>query len=335
MTESKISSRPFGVTRYGEPVTCFRMENDSGAWVELLDYGCTLRALAVPGRDGALVDVLLGYDTIEDYENGSAYLGAVIGRCANRIGGAKLMIGGRAYQLSANEGENQLHGGRRGFDRYVWSAKCRDGALYLRRRSPDGEEGYPGNLETAVTYRWADGNTLILDFTAFSDEDTVVSLTNHAYFNLAGVGTVDGHSLQILAEEYTETGAGNLPTGRILSVADSPLDFRSPRPLAGVSLDSNFCLPGTGMRTAARLHSPESGIAMELSTTQPGVQVYTADGLDGPAGKAGAVHGPRRGVAIEPQCWPDALNWPAFPSPILRADTPYLQSIAYSFSVRM
>lgn len=327
------TTRPFGITSRGEAVTCYRMENASGAWVEILDYGCTLRALCVPDRDGNLVDVVLGYDSIADYEQGTAYLGAVIGRCSNRIAGARLLLDGKSYPLSANEGNNQLHGGARGFDKHMWTARCKGNSLILRRRSPSGEEGYPGNLEVAAAYTWGDDNALTLEFTAVSDSDTVVSLTSHPYFNLSGKGKIDEHTLRIPAVEYTETGAGNLVTGRILPVDGTSLDFRRPKPIS-LPLDYNFCFLGTGFHTAAQLISPESGILLTVETTQPGLQVYTGDFLGGPAGKGGIKYGPRNGVALEAQGWPDAAAWPAFPSSILRRDKLYRQRIAFSFSVR-
>ena len=267
-------ARPFGTTSTGEAVTCYRIENPSGAWVEVLDYGCTLRGIGVPDKNGRITDVLLGYDCIEDYEAGSAYLGAVLGRCAGRIAGAKITLGGKTYPLSANRGDHQIHGGFRGFDRYVWSAKIRGGSLVFRRRSPDGEEGYPGNLEVSVSFAWSSSNTLSMEFTAFSDQDTVVSLTNHPYFNLngAGAGTIDGHTLQVSADEYTELDERNLITGRILQVENTPLDFLRAKPL-DIPVDYNFCFSRTGLHSAARLCSRESGIALDVSTTQPGLQV--------------------------------------------------------------
>ena len=311
-------ARPFGTTNTGEAVTCYRIENPSGAWVEVLDYGCTLRGIGVPDKNGRITDVLLGYDRIEDYEAGNAYLGAVLGRCAGRIAGAKITLGGKTYPLSANRGDHQIHGGFRGFDRYVWSAKIRG-----------------GNLEVSVSFAWSNSNTLSMEFTAFSDQDTVVSLTNHPYFNLngAGSGTIDGHTLQVSADEYTELDERNLITGRILQVENTPLDFLRAKPL-DIPVDYNFCFSRTGLHSAARLCSRESGISLDVSTTQPGLQVYTGDFLSGPAGKGGAVYGPRSGVALEAQGWPDAAAWPAFPSNILRQDTPYQQRIEFAFSVR-
>lgn len=328
-------ARPFGTTSTGEAVTCYRIENSSGAWVEVLDYGCTLRGIGVPDKRGQITDVLLGYDRIEDYEAGDAYLGAVIGRCAGRIAGAKITLGGKTYPLSANCGDYQLHGGVRGFNRHIWAAKVRGGNLVFRRRSPDGEEGYPGNLEVSVSFAWSNSNTLSMEFTAFADQDTVVSLTNHPYFNLngAGAGTIDKHTLQVSADEYTELDERNLITGRILQVENTPLDFLRAKPL-DIPVDYNFCFSRTGLHSAAQLSSRESGISLEVSTTQPGLQVYTGDFLSGPAGKGGAEYGPRSGVALEAQGWPDAAAWPAFPSNILRQDVPYQQRIEFAFSVR-
>ena len=327
-----VTSRPFGRTKSGIPVTCYTLENAAGMRAEVLDWGCVIRSVVVPDRGGAPTDVVLGYDSLEGYESGSCFYGAFVGHYANRIKGSAFTLNGRTYHLEPNDGKNHLHGV---YCTSVFSASVEDGALVLRRTSPDGEEGYPGNLEVSVSFAWSSSNTLSMEFTAFSDQDTVVSLTNHPYFNLNGAdaGTIDGHTLQVSADEYTELDERNLITGRILQVENTPLDFLRAKPL-DIPVDYNFCFSRTGLHSAARLCSRESGIALDVSTTQPGLQVYTGDFLSGPAGKGGAVYGPRSGVALEAQGWPDAAAWPAFPSNILRQDTPYQQRIEFAFSFR-
>ena len=228
-----ISSRPFGAVD-GAPVTCFRLENASGAWAEVLDYGCILRAVAVPDRIGALRDVCLGFDTVEDYRTyHQGYLGALVGRCANRIRDARFVLNGRQYVLAANEVPNHLHGGVRGFDQYVWDHSVEGDTVVFSRTSPDGEEGYPGTLEVRVSYTLTEDNVLRLILEGESDADTVVNLTSHAYWNLNGhgAGSVGSHTLSVDAIAFTELGTDNCPNGTIASVVGTPFDLRTARPL--------------------------------------------------------------------------------------------------------
>lgn len=340
-----ITDRPFGVTREGEAVTLFRLESASGAYAEVLDYGAALRAVAVPDREGALRDVCLGYDTPAEYEERDGYLGALVGRCANRIRGGEFSLGGRSYHLARNQPPNHLHGGARGFHQYLWEHRIEGDTLVLSRLSPDGEEGYPGNLRVEVRYTFTGEHTLHLELRGLSDRDTVVNLTSHAYWNLNGHGSGDvgGHRLSIDAISYTELGPDQCPTGTIASVVGTPFDLREPRPLAagwdagheqiaqGGGYDHNWAVRGEGFRTAAVLFAPESGITLCLSTTQPALQVYTANFLPQMPGKGGAAYGRRCAVALEAQGFPNAVNQLEFPSVVLPAGEMYRQEIQFAF----
>lgn len=305
--------------------------SDGNIEVELIPYGAAIRSIRVSDKDGTPVDVCLGYDTPAEYANQGACLGGTIGRYANRIAGASLPISGTTWPLSANEGKNTLHGGAEGFHKKWWdfSFSPEETSVTFSRLSPHGEEGFPGNLKVEVTYALK-GDTLTLTHRAVSDADTVVSLTNHAYFNLSGQGSgpVDGQVLTLLSSRYTPFGPGNLPTGEVLPV-EGALDLRIPSVLAGQVFDHNF-LPDT--TPFARLHSPVTGISLEVSSTLPGVQLYTADFLTPRPGKAGAHYAPRHGICFEPQFFPDAPHFPHFPSPLLRAGETYSHRISYRFS---
>lgn len=341
-----VSIHPFGATGAGEPVTLLRLTNASGAYVEVLSYGATLRSVCVPDRENHLTDVCLGYDDMAGYESGDAYLGALVGRCANRVRGAEFSIGGKQYCLTENQPGCSLHGGGKGFDKYVWAYRVEGESVIFSRRSPDGEEHYPGNLDVEVRYTWTEANELVLDLSAGTDGDTVVNLTSHAYWNLNGHGTGDvgGHTLQIDASGFTEMGPGSCPTGAVEAVAGTPFDLRSPRALrdgwdvdcpqirAGGGYDHNWALDGAGFRRAAVLHSPDSGITLTLSTDQPGLQVYTSNGMGEHKGKGGALYGYRRAVALEAQGFPDAVHHGGFPSAILRAGEVYRRRIVFAFS---
>jgi len=337
----EITHREFGHTRRGEAVTCWRL-GDGEAFAEFLDYGCTLRRLCVPDRTGRLVDVVLGYDTTAGYEDGDGYLGATPGRFSNRIGGASFSLNGKTCLLAANDGANHLHGGLRGFDKYVWQAEEADGGVRFTRVSPDGEEGYPGTLTASVLVRWSLSGGLELTYGAVSDQDTVVNLTNHAYFNLCGGGDVLSHRLRVNADFFTENDAHCLPTGRILPVDGTPMDFRQAKPI-GRDIDSDaVCvrqaggydinLVLSGSAPAAELYAPESGIRLTLTTDQPGLQLYTANTLTGRTGKGGVPFGRRSGVCLETQAFPDAIHHPNFPSCVLRAGERYARSARFVFT---
>lgn len=298
-----ITIRSFGHTREGRPVTLLRMENAAGACAEVLDYGARLQSMVVPDRDGKPRDVCLGFDSVAEYEANGDYLGALVGRCANRIRGGRFRLGGREYALTVNQGANHLHGGARGFDRYVWEHRLEGESVVFSRTSPAGEEGYPGLLRVEAAYTLTEDNALCLRLTAEADEDTVVNLTGHAYWNLngQGAGEVGEHTLSIDAIAFTELAEDGCPNGTIASVVGTPFDLREPRALRegwdtthpqirlGGGYDHNWILRGDGLREAAVLRAPESGISLHLSTTQPGLQVYTANGLSARQGKSGRV----------------------------------------------
>ena len=343
----KITTHSFGVTSNGRPVTLYRMENRAGAVVEALNYGCTIRSIRVPDRDGKLVDVALGYDTIGEYEYQDGYLGAVIGRYANRLGGARFALNGKVYQLECNDGENQLHGGRVGFDKHTWDARTLDERLVFTRCSPDGEEHYPGALYVRVGYCWSDDNVLTISYEATSDADTVVNLTNHAYFNLSGGGSVLDEELTVYAGFYLETQPSCLPTGRVLPVANTPFDFRSAKAIgrdigcADAQLtcvggyDHNFVLGEPNKpKLAAELYAPKTGITLSCTTTMPGVQLYTANCLTERAGKNGAIYGKNGAVCLETQFFPDSPAHPEFPSAVLKRGGTYNQQTTYAFGVK-
>ncbi len=308
----------------------------------ILPYGATLQSLWVPDRDGGCRDVVLGYESLQEYKENDGYLGAVVGRHANRIAGAQFVLDGEEYRLTANEGSNQLHSGPHGLHQKVWDWQQEENTVTLRTVSPDGEDGYPGTLEVAVTYTLCDG-ALVIDYEAASDRDTVCNLTNHAYFNLAGQasGAVTGHVLRVNADSYTPCGAGTIPTGEVRAVDGTALDLRQGAMLGErlgaaelaeyCGYDHNFCLSGS---PAAQLFCPESGICMEAETTLPGLQVYTAGFLTERRGKDGAVYGKNHGVCLETQFWPDAMHHEGFPSTVLRAGEVYRHRTVYRFTVK-
>lgn len=337
-----VQTKPFALLQ-GRQIPLIILSNDT-LCVELMPYGATVRAIRVPDRNGNSTDVCLGYDTLEDYRKHDAYFGATVGRCANRIGGARFTLCGEEYALSANEGDNILHGGHEGFDKKVWDYTCGENSVTFSLDSPDGDEGFPGNLHVQVTYT-LEKDTLTVRFLAQSDRDTVVSLTNHAYFNLAGHegGPVDDHQLTLRAGHYTPTAQGNIPTGEIAPVEGTVWDLRGGAVLGerwhdealGITrgYDHNFALDG-GELPAAQVYCPRTGIALELSTTLEGVQLYTSGFLTDRTGKNGAVYGQGHGICLEPQHFPDAVNHPAFPSPVLKAGATYDHSIQYRFFTR-
>lgn len=319
-----------------------------GITLKLLPFGGTVQSLLVPDRNGVPVDIVLGYDTLGEYEARDGCLGGTLGRCANRIGGARFSVDGREYRLTANEGKNTLHGGAVGFHKRWWRAEAGEGMAAFSYTSPDGEEGFPGELRAQVTYTLT-GDALVMDYWAVSDRDTVVNLSGHSYFNLAGQGAagIGDHSLTLFAQSYTPSGPDNVPLGTLAPVEGTPLDFRKAAPLGerlGDPLlaptrgfDHNLALEGGHTKEpkpAAEVWCPDTGIRMELFTTLPGVQLYTAGFLTPRAGKAGAEYGPGCALCLETQHFPDAVNHPAFPSPVLRAGEEYRERTICRFSVK-
>ena len=335
-----ITTYPFGRLSDGTIVTAARLENRAGASVTVLDYGATVAALRVPARGGELIDVVLGYDTASEYEQNGGCLGATIGRVANRIAGASFTLNGRVFTLAKNNGENHIHGGIRGFHRLMWQMTAGDEDIVCQRLSPDGEEGYPGNLDVRVTFRLTEDNALHILYDALSDADTPVNLTNHSYFNLDGGGTILDHLLTVNADQICQNGPGCLPTGRLLEVAGTPFDFREEHPvgerigeddeqllLAG-GYDHNYCLAGTD---AATLRSARSGLEMTVTTDRPGMQLYSGNSLTTRPGRPHGTLGPRTGLCLETQIHPNALACPNFPSPILPAGVPLHSETVYAF----
>lgn len=342
-----IKSEYYGRTQDGQEVYKYILENGTGMRAEIIEYGCVITNLWVPGRGGALWDVVLGYNTLEDYELGKSSLGSFVGRCANRIENAQFTLDGVTYHLAANNGKNHLHGT---FGHMVYKGSIVDGSLVLKAQSPDGDDGFPGRVDITVTYTLTEENGLVLDYTAVTDAPTLVNLTNHSYFNLEGCasGSIREQTLQLCASRYTEGNAETCPTGRILPVAGTPMDFTQPKPI-GQDLDSgfeqlvlaggydhNFVLdkqPGM-LGLAASAHSAKTGITMQTYTTQPGLQLYTANHLENDArpGKTGGRHGRYQAFCLETQHFPCAPSHPDFPSVTLRPDEEYHETTIYQFS---
>ncbi len=334
----------------GRQVELFSLKNQSGMQVDVITYGATLVRLLVPLRNGGRRDVILGYDSLNGYLRGDSHQGAVVGRYANRIAGGSYTHGGRTFFLTKNEkGINTLHGGENGFSRKLWSvSNVQEGeapSVTLFYRSADGEEGFPGNLEVWVQYTLQKDNTFVLDYRAVADRETPVNLTNHAYFNLAGGGTVEGHILQMDAPCFTPADENGIPTGEIRPVQGTPMDFTMPKPIGRdifqnypplrsvQGYDHNFVLEKRGGCTRfAELYDPQSGLAMETSTTMPGVQLYTADFLNPmETGKDGKPFVPRGAVCLETQYFPDSVHHPHFPSPFLRVGEEFCARTTYRF----
>lgn len=346
-----IVSRPYGKTEEGGEAHIFTLTNSKGMTAEITDFGGTIVSLNVPDGQGRLEDVALGYGGIEDYLKKGPYFGALIGRHGNRIENAEFELNGKLYRLSKNEGENQLHGGTKGFDKKLWNAVSDEGGLELTYRSVDGEEGYPGNLDVKVNYSLTEDNALRIDYFAVSDADTVVNLTNHCYFNLSGhaSGDITGHELRINAESFTVIDGNCIPTGEIRGVRDTPMDFTVQSPIGpglssgyeqiekGGGYDHNYVLnvSGNSPEKAAEVYDPASGRVMEVYTTKPGVQFYSGNFLDGAdTGKGGAVYGKWSGLCLETQYFPNSMKHRHFPSPVLKAGKEYRHTTIYRFSNR-
>jgi aldose 1-epimerase len=346
-----ISRASFGKSPDGAPVDIFTLRNAGGIEARLCNYGGIIVSLKAPDRAGNLADVTLGYDDLEGYLAANPFFGTLVGRYANRIAKARFTLEGVTYALAANNGPNALHGGLKGFDKVLWqvarSAAAPDPTLELSYLSKDGEEGYPGNLNVKAVYRLTADNTLRLDFTASTDKTTVVNLTQHAYFNLAGAGDILGHQVYIDADRFTPVDDTLIPTGELRPVAGTPLDFRRPTAIGarielddeqlkrGNGYDHNFVLnhPAGRLDVVARVSEPATGRVLELLTTEPGLQLYTGNFLDGSIrGKGGQVYRRRSGLCLEAQHFPDSPNQPAFPSTVLKPGQVYRNTIAFRLS---
>lgn len=341
-----ITSQLFGHTRRGAPVTAYRMHHPNGACAVVLDYGGTVQSLCVPDRSGRLVDVVLGYDTVESYETNGGYVGAVVGRYANRIAGAGCLIDGRRVSLVPNEGGKQLHGGPEGFSKQVFAAEASgEDSVTLTYVSPGGQGGFPGQLTLRVTYTLT-GSALRLRYEAASTETTHCNITNHAYFNLNGGGDAMDHVLWLASGAYTPVGPDSIPLDMSRPAAGTPLDFTVPKPLSrdiGADdeqlrnvggYDHNFVLsPAQGLRLAARLAGDRSGIVMETWTEKPGIQFYSGNFLNARGGKGGVDYVPRMGVCLETQFFPDSPNHPEWGDILLRPGQRYDYTTEYRFAL--
>ena len=347
---TKITKKPFGKLSDGTNVSLFELKNSSGAFVEITDFGGAIRSINVPDKNGVLGDVALGYDGAEGYEKQDKYIGALIGRHGNRIEDACFKIGRRKYTLAKNDGRNSLHGGIKGFDKVMWEAEADGESLVMKYFSKDGEEGFPGNLAVTVRYSFNDDNTLVIDYSAECDEDTVCNLTNHCYFNLDGEnsGSIEGHSLKINATHFTVGNRECLPTGYVALVEGTPFDFRDFHVIgerindkfeqlvwAG-GYDHNFCPDGEGFRLVAELRAEKSGRAMEVYSDLPGIQFYSGNSLNSrpPFGKGGRAINRRDGLCLETQFYPNALKHKNFAQPILKKGEKYHHVTAYRFCVK-
>ncbi len=347
--------KPFGSVE-GKPVRLYTLTNNNGMRADITNYGGIVVRLIVPDRSGTFEDVVLGFDDLEGYLKGHPYFGAIVGRYGNRIAGGRFTLDGKTYTLARNnppnEPVNALHGGLKGFDKVVWDVEESGRTqLKLHYRSADGEEGYPGNLDVHVTYTLTHDNELKIDYLAMTDKPTPVNLTNHSYFNLAGQGKGDilGHELMIDADRYTPVDKTLIPTGVLAPVEGTPFDFRKPVTIGarinadheqirfGGGYDHNYVLNrrGKGLERLIRVYEPGSGRIMEVSTTEPGVQFYTGNFLDGTlTGKQGRVYKHRYGFCLETQHFPDSPNHPDFPSTILPPGEAYRTTTVYKFSVK-
>jgi len=337
MEGRSVTREPFGITAAGDTVERITLTNAGGSELSAITHGATITNLLVPDRAGILGDVVLGFDSLGAYVDSSPYFGAVAGRVANRIAKGRFTLDGHTYELAVNNGPNHLHGGLRGFDKVNWRAETfqNDSAVGVtfKYRSPNGEEGYPGNLDVAVTYTLGDDDRVTIEYEATTDKATPVNLTQHSYFNLAETGDVLAHELTLVADRITPIDPTLIPTGAFMEVAGTPFDFRRPHAIgsrigaddeqlriAG-GYDHNYVITrgDTGLALAARLHDPLTGRTLEVLTTEPGVQFYTGNFLDGTImGKHGHVYSRRTGVCLETQHFPDSPNQRAFPSTILR-----------------
>lgn len=351
---TKLTKQQWGTTQAAEEVDLYTMANSNGLEAAITTYGGRLVRLKTPDRDGRFADIVLGFDTLDGYLQKNPFFGALVGRYANRIANAEFTLDETTYHISRNSGENSMHGGFRGFDKVVWRARevAMNGgpALELTYVSKDGEEGYPGTLTATVTYSLSDSDELRIDYSATTNKKTILNLTNHSYFDLSGegAGSIVDHAVTINADKFTPVNSHLIPTGELRAVASTPFDFRQPTRI-GERIDSpdqqivyaqgydhNYVLnrDGGAPSFAARVSDPRSGRVMEVFTTQPGMQFYTGNHLDGTVkGKGGLVYGFRSGVCFETQHFPDSPHRPEFPSTELSPEQRYQRSTTFRFSM--
>jgi aldose 1-epimerase len=335
----------------GNAIGLYTLTNANKLRVEISSYGATIIRLFVPDRNGKLEDIVLGYDNLAGYYQGKSYFGAIVGRYANRIAKATFSIDGKPYTLAANNGPNTLHGGIKGFDKVVWDAKQDSEGITFTYTSKDGEEGFPGNLVVSVRYKLSNANELSIEYSAETNKSTVLNLSNHSYFNLDGQGKGDilQHELQIHADAFTPVDAELIPTGEIRKVAGTPFDFTSPHKIGervndtaydqiryGIGYDHNFVLNGEAgrLKPAASVYSPGSGRTLEVSTTEPGVQFYCGNFLNGSEKGKGSIYQKRYGFCLETQHFPDSPNQPSFPSSLLKPGEKFRSATIFKFGIK-
>lgn len=336
----------------GKKVHLYTLKNANGLILKVTDYGCIVTELHVPGSDGELADIVHGFDNLQAYLDGHPYFGAMVGRVANRIGDAKFSIDGEEYTLAANNGKNHLHGGEKGYDKVVWDAAQEGNKVTFSYTSADGEEGYPGTVKITVVYELTDANEFRIEMKATSDKKTPFNLAHHTYWNLGGTGSglILDHELQLMAAKYTVFDETGIPTGEIADVAGGPLDFTAAKtvgkdieqiPADEASgnpggYDHNWVVDGTvgELRAAAKLRHPASGRVMEISSTQPGIQFYTGNYMDGSTAGKGAKHEKRSALCLETQHFPDSINQPDFPSSVIGPGADYHEVMVHTFSVQ-
>lgn len=344
-----ITVKPFGTLKDGTAVACYTLAanaQEGSPYVAILDYGATVQAICVPDRDDNLRDVVLGYDTPIGYEEGDMYIGSVVGRHANRIGCGKFTLNGKEYQLECNDGPNHLHGGLNGYHQRMFDAEIDGDTLRLTLLSPDGDQGYPGNLKLTVEYTFTSELALKIHYLAETDQDTVINVTNHSYFDLSGGINPTGQCLRLAASAVTDNDKNTLPTGEITPVEGTPFDFRSEKPLAdGIhsgdpritafkGYDHNFILDtDRESPEMAWLQSPDTGITLTMSTDLPGMQLYSGNFVNAPCGKQGKAYGQWSAVCLESQSFPNGMAIEHFPKPILRAGDTYDHTTVYRFGI--
>lgn len=355
MSAGSITKRFYGTTADGQSVDEYTLVNGNGIEVKVITLGGIITSVRVPDRNGKLDNIVLGFDSVGDYETKSPYCGCITGRYANRIANAQFTLNGKTYQLAANNGVNSLHGGAKGFDKRVWQASVVEGSagkgLALTYTSPDGEEGYPGTLAVTVTYTVTADDGLRIDYHATTDQATAVNLTNHSYFNLAGngAGTIYDHVVTIHAEHYTPVNENLIPTGELTPVAGTPFDFRAPKRVVrglrssheqvvrGRGYDHNFVLKTTADQAlirAARVEESSTGRVLEVLTTEPGIQFYSGNFIEGTVvGSSGGMYRQGDGFCLETQHFPDSINQPAFPTTVLNPGEVYESTTIYMFKV--
>ena len=351
-----MEKKVFGTTADGKTADLYTLKNKNGMQVSITNFGATVVSIMAPDKTGKMADVALGYDDLAGYELNKNYLGVLVGRYGNRIAHGKFSIDGTEYTLAKNNGDNSLHGGIKGFNKAMWEAKDvskgGEAAVEMKYVSKDGEEGYPGNLSVTVVYTLTNKNELKIDYSATTDKKTVVNLTNHTYFNLAGQGNGDilKHELMINADTFTPVDSGLIPTGELKKVEGTPFDFRKATAIGaridandeqiklGGGYDHNFVLnrqKATGLSLAARVSDPASGRTMEVWTTEPGVQFYTGNFLDGSfKGKGGSVYQKRTALCLETQHFPDSPNHPSFPTTLVKPGEKYHTTTVYKFEAK-